>query len=131
MSEISFNFKIESDENLSESQVMGEIKNYTEREFNRVVFFEKQFSLIIKSKLLNPVVKFKGNIDLKVKDKKSKIFLNVNTNPNGWFWFELVLGFFLPFIWILLVVQWYTQKNKSSKLFNNLGNHLDSKFSKF
>ena len=29
MSEISFNFKIESDENLSESQVMGEIKNYT------------------------------------------------------------------------------------------------------
>ena len=40
MSEISFNFKIESDENLSESQVMGEIKNYTEREFNRVVFLK-------------------------------------------------------------------------------------------
>ena len=73
MSEISFNFKIESDENLSENQVIGEIKNYVEREFNRVVFFEKQFSLIVKSKLLNPVIKFKGDIDLKVKDKKSKI----------------------------------------------------------
>ena len=131
MSEISFNFQIESDENLSESQVISEIKNYIEREFNRVVFFEKQFSLIVKSKLLNPVIKFKGNIDLKVKDKKSKIFLNVNTNPNGWFWFEIVLGGFFPFLWILLGVQWYTQKNKSSKLFNNLGNHLDSKFSKF
>ena len=131
MSEISFNFQIESDENLSESQVMGEIKNYTEREFNRVVFFEKQFSLIIKSKLLNPVIKFKGNIDLKVKDKKSKIFLNVNTNPNGWFWFEVVLGFVFPILWLLLGFQWYTQKNKSSELFNNLKNHLDSKFSKF
>ena len=40
MSEISFNFKIESDENLSENQVIGEIKNYVEREFNRVVFLK-------------------------------------------------------------------------------------------
>ena len=71
MSEISFNFQIESDENLSENQVLYEVKNYIEREFNKVKFSEKEFSLIIKSKLLNPVIKFKGNIDLKVKDKKS------------------------------------------------------------
>ena len=131
MSEISFNFQIESDENLSENQVLYEVKNYIEREFNKVKFSEKEFSLIIKSKLLNPVIKFKGNIDLKLKDKKSKIFLNVNTNPNGWFWFEVVVGFIFPILWLLLGFQWYTQKNKSSELFNNLKNHLDSKFSSF
>ena len=131
MSEISFYFQIESDKNLSENEILGEIENYIEREFNKVIFFEKEFSLIVKSKLLNPVIKFNGNIDLKVKDKKSKIFLNVNTNPNGWFWFEVVLGFVFPVLWLLLGFQWYTQKNKSSELFNNLKNHFDSKFSVF
>ena len=131
MSEISFNFLVESDENLSKNQLLCEVKNYIEREFNKVKFSEKEFSLVVKSKLLNPVIKFNGIIDLKVKDKKSKIFLNVNTNPNGWFWFEVVLGFIFPILWLLLGFQWYTQKNKSSELFNNLKNHLDSKFSIF
>ena len=131
MSEISFNFQIESDKNLSENQVLYEVKNCIEKKFNKVKFSEKEFSLIIKSKPLNPVIKFKGNIDLKVKDKKSKIFLNVNTNPNGWFWFEVVVGFIFLILWLLLGFQWYTQKNKFSELFNNLKNHLDSKFSSF
>ena len=131
MSEISFNFLIESDESLSENQLLCEVKNYIEREFNKVKFSEKEFSLVVKSKLLNPVIKFNGIIDLKVKDKKSKIFLNVNTNPNGWFWFEVVVGFIFLILWLLLGFQWYTQKNKFSELFNNLKNHLDSKFSIF
>ena len=41
MSEISFNFLIESDENLSENQLLYEVKNYIEGEFNKVKFSEK------------------------------------------------------------------------------------------
>ena len=41
MSEISFNFQIESDKNLSENQVLYEVKNYIEKKFNKVKFSEK------------------------------------------------------------------------------------------
>jgi len=131
MSEISYAFQTESEENLSENQILGEVKTYIESEFNKVNFYDNNFSSTVKSKILNPVVKLNGNVDIRVKDKKSKIFLNVNTKTNGWFWFEVVIGFFFPAIWVLLAIQWYVQKNKSSEIFNNLRNYLDSKFSKF
>ena len=131
MSEISYNYQIQSDENLEEGKILNEIQNYIEKEFNKVSFNGNDFTSSVKSKILNPVIKFNGNIDIKVKENKSKIFLNVSTKQNGWFWFEIIVGFFFPVLWVLLGIQWYTQKNKSSELFNNIRNHLDSKFSSF
>ena len=131
MSEISYNYQIKSDENLEEGKILNEIQNYIEKEFNKVSFNGNDFTSSVKSKILNPVIKFNGNIDIKVKENKSKIFLNVSTKQNGWFWFEIIVGFFFPVLWVLLGIKWYTQKNKSSELFNNIRNHLDSKFSSF
>ena len=131
MPEISYNYKIQSEENLEEGKVSNEIQNYIQREFNKVSFNGNDFNASVKSWILNPVIKFEGNFEIKIKDNKAKIFLNVNTKLNGWFWFEIVVGLFFPVLWVLLGIQWYTQKNKSSKIFNNLRNHLDSRFSSF
>jgi hypothetical protein len=131
MPEISYNYKIQSEENLEEGKVSNEIQNYIQREFNKVSFNGNDFNASVKSRILNPVIKFEGNFEIKIKDNKAKIFLNVNTKLNGWFWFEIVVGLFFPVLWVLLGIQWYTQKNKSSKIFNNLRNHLDSRFSSF
>lgn len=131
MAEIAHSFQIESDENLQEDQIFSEVSNYIQREFNKVNFTVQGFTATVKSKLLNPVVKLNGSVDIKVKEKKAKVFLNVNAKPNGWFWFEVVVGLFFPVLWVLLGIQWFTQKNKSSELLNHLNNHLDSKFSTF
>ena len=131
MPEISYNYKIQSEENLEVGKVSNEIQNYIQREFNKVSFNGNDFNASVKSRILNPVIKFEGNFEIKIKDNKAKIFLNVNTKLNGWFWFEIVVGLYFPVLWVLLGIQWYTQKNKSSKIFNNLRNHLDSRFSSF
>lgn len=131
MAEISYNFQIESEENLDENKILNEMRNYLEREFNKVIFSGSGFTSSVKSKLLNPVIKFDGNIEIKLKENKSKIYLNVSTKPNGWFWFEIIVGLFFPILWVLLGIQWFTQKDKSSELFHNLRNHLDSRFSTF
>ena len=131
MSEISYNYQIQSEEPLNEVQILQEIQDYIQREFNKVSFNGNGFTSTVKSKILNPVIKLDGRIEIKVRDNKSKIFLNVDTKLNGWFWFEIVIGFMFPILWVLLGVQWYTQKNKSSELFNNIRNHLDSRFSSF
>ena len=38
MPEISYNYKIQSEENLEEGKVSNEIQNYIQREFNKVSF---------------------------------------------------------------------------------------------
>jgi hypothetical protein len=132
MSEISYTYQIQSDENLGgEDKILNEIQNYIQKEFTKVSFNGTNFSSSVKSKVLNPVIKFTGNIDIKVKENKSKVFLNVSTKQTGWFWFEIIVGFFFPVLWVILGIQWYIQKNKSSELFNNIGHHLDSRFSSF
>ena len=115
MSEISYNYQIQSEEPLNEVQILQEIQDYIQREFNKVSFNGNGFTSTVKSKILNPVIKLDGRIEIKVRDNKSKIFLNVDTKLNGWFWFEIVIGFMFPILWVLLGVQWYTQKNKSSE----------------
>jgi len=131
MAEISYGYQIESDKPLQEDQILSEISNYIHQEFNKVRFYGNAFSLIVKSKLLNPVIRFDGHIEVRIKDTKAKVFLNVNTKPNGWFWFEVIVGLFFPILWFLLGFQWFTQKNKTKTLFDHLRNHLDSKFSGF
>jgi hypothetical protein len=51
------------------------------------------------------VVKLNRSVDIKEKEKKAKVFLNVNAKPNGWFWFEVVVGLFFPVLWVLLGIQ--------------------------
>tara|TARA_B100000809_G_C14827677_1_gene419794 strand:+ start:328 stop:585 length:258 start_codon:yes stop_codon:yes gene_type:complete len=85
----------------------------------------------VKSKIFNPVVSLKGEIEIKVKERKSKVFIDVDTKLNGWFWFQIIIGLFFPIVWILFGIQWWNQKKKSSEIFSNLNNHLNSRFSTF
>ena len=135
MSEISYDYRLSLEDNISKEDILNETKNYLHRNFNKVKFeensLENVFSSRVKSKILNPVVSLEGKIEIKVKERKSKVFINVDTKLNGWFWFEIILGLFFPIIWILLGIQWWTQKKKSSEIFSNLNNHLNSRFSTF
>lgn len=74
------------------------------------------------------MVKLNGSVDIKVKEKNAKVFLNVNAKPNGWFWFEVVVGLFFSCIVGLIGYSVVYSKNKSSELLSHLNNHLDIKF---
>ncbi|NBS19470.1 MAG: hypothetical protein EBS74_06765 [Flavobacteriia bacterium] len=71
LAEIALSFQIESDENLQEDQIFTEVSNYIQREFNKVNFTVQGFTATVKSKLLNPLVKLNGSVDIKEKEKKS------------------------------------------------------------
>jgi hypothetical protein len=98
MSEISYDYRLSLEDNISKEDILNETKNYLHRNFNKVKFeensLENVFSSRVKSKILNPVVSLEGKIEIKVKERKSKVFIDVDTKLNGWFWFEIILGFF-------------------------------------
>ena len=119
MSEISYDYRLSLEDDFSKEDILNETKNYLQINFNKVKFeensLENVFSSRVKTKIFNPVLSLEGKIEIIVKERKSKIFIDVDTKLNGWFWFEIILGFFFPLVWIILGVQWWTQKKKSSE----------------
>ena len=131
MSNLSHDYKIESDERLDESKILYVINNYIQAQFDSVTIKEQSFVCRNKNAIVNPIIIYNGIVEIKVKENKSKIKIFIDTKPNFWFWLESAI--FLTFIpaFIVLYFQWEHQKNSTKELFNNLQNKLDSEFGSF
>lgn len=131
MAKLSHDYRIESDEKLDENKILDVINNYIQAEFDSVTIEEKSFVCRDKTAIVNPIVTYNGNVEIQVKENKSKIKIFVDTKPNFWFWTEAVI--FLTFfpLYIVLYFQWEHQKKSTKELLNNLQNKLDSEFGSF
>ena len=79
------------------------------------------FDCQVKTTILSPCITLKGFAQTKIKEDKMKIIVNIKTEPNGWFWFNIIVSvviiLFYPLLFVFCFaidfILYYTQKNKS------------------
>ncbi len=67
----------------------------------------------VKTKLFNPIVSLSGPLKIQTKANKAKVMIDVDTSTNVWFWFTVLVGFFFPPIWIIMIFMYFSQRKAS------------------
>ena len=121
MSHINVVRKFKSDSQLSEDEILKSIERALKDRFKKVIIKKENglynLTCRVKTSITNPLVKFKGTINIKDSDNKYMIEVDGPMKTSGWLWFEVVV--FTVFGLLLLIWTNYRfgkQKEQTSEM---------------
>ena len=135
MAEITLTKTIESLQPISDDIIKGALKKILSSKFGKFKFLKKApniFVCRVKTKLFNPIVSLKGDIQTQIQGSKAKVMITATTKTNSWFWFSLIcIAFFTFGIGILVTIWMYhSQKNASIEAFKQAFEQLEFELGK-
>jgi hypothetical protein len=115
MAHITILRKVRGEESLDEQEIIQALEKSLKDRVQKVKLKKKaetvNLSCTVKTFLTNPLLRFKGVVNIEVKGERAKIEIDGPMKTTAWFWFEIVFfalcGFFL-----LIVTAWRFGKQK-------------------
>ncbi len=131
MSPITVTKTFETGETISKEMIMEKIAEVMKGEFKKVIIKETKdgtpmFQCRAKTKLLNPILSFKGPVKIQTEEHEARVTINADGSTTGWIWNTfIILGLFFFEFWIVLFLLYSTQKKSSEQAFHNVCDHLE------
>ena len=119
-------------DDLTSEQVLCKLRDVLDNQFDATEYVGNvSFVGRVKTKLMNPVVTMCGTMNAETNDGRAKVSLSVDNKLNMWFWFTLLLCFMVPFVFVILIWMFISQKNAGYEQFDSVLAKLEDDIGSF